>query len=94
MIVTYTKSANNSFKGNGWVGYESLNFKSTLIFHNLWKVIQLYPELNFDEICGKIQFAYDTKTVKSDCRISINRNVLEIIKINKSLPEIWIVKDK
>lgn len=91
--IKYIKVANNSYKGNGWTGFESLHFNSTLIFTTLWAVIRRHSSETFELLCERVKEAYKNKVVKSNCNITIYNGVLEISKKNKTLPEIWVLTD-
>lgn len=94
MKISYTVSADHSIGGTGWVCYYRDIFSLSAVFDELLKVIKSDTEVTFDELREDLNDAYYAKTAQSKADLYFQSDILEICKPGKTMPHIWITRNK
>lgn len=92
MRIEYTVSADNQIEGNGWICYYRDLYSFSAIFDTLLTLIKDSKETEFDKLKSLVKSGYQLATARSKADIYTRENDIDICKLNKTLPHIWVVK--
>lgn len=94
MKISYEKTATNSFQGEDWIMYDDLSANDTLVFYEFKNLLKENSHLPFDSLEVYLKDRYNHRRSKSSCTITAFKTPasIDIKKLNKVLPKIWIVK--
>lgn len=90
-----TISADSSIQGGNWTMYSRVDFKKdSLLIFNLRNIIKDCYEVDYENLIKTVRLYLKQKTERSNVDLYVNEDSFEICKPNKTLPTIWVVKDK